>query len=128
MVITQIGANGRLARIHVDLDSCFAAELAPIPLRPTVDLSVQDWGDPCRARSVTSWTVQVWREGWGGLIQLLIFFEENIANAPCISLAIFPALSRNVSQVRVNIIHSAIPMYRGLFLAFSQLMLILVFS
>ncbi len=59
MVTTLNGASGRAARIRVDLGLCFAVELVPIPLRPVVDLTAQDWGDPCRARSVSLWIVQV---------------------------------------------------------------------
>ena len=53
MVITRNGLIGRHVRILVDLGSCFVAELVPILLRPTVDLTVQDWDDLYRILSVT---------------------------------------------------------------------------
>ena len=93
MVTTRNGVTGRLARIHVDLGSCFVVELVPIPLRPTVDLTAQDWDDLYRARNVTLWTVQVKREGWGGLIQFLIIFVLSI------SFIIFSAFLKTASLV-----------------------------
>ena len=62
MVTTQNGLIGRLARILVDLGSCFVVERVPIPLRLTVDLTAQDWDDLYKAPSVTLWTAQVKRE------------------------------------------------------------------
>ena len=68
METTRSGASGRVARIHVDPDSCFVVEHVPIPLLLAVDLTAQDWGDPFKARSVSLWIVQVQR----GVMQLLI--------------------------------------------------------
>lgn len=62
MVTTHNGLIGRHVRIRVGLGSCFAVELVPILLLPTVDLTAQDWDDLYRAPSVSLWTVQVtWR-------------------------------------------------------------------
>lgn len=72
MVTTRNGLIGRHARILVDLGSCFEVELVPIPLRPTVDLTAQDWDDLYRALSVTLWTVQVKREDQDGLYSFLL--------------------------------------------------------
>lgn len=73
METTQIGANGRPVRIPVGLDSCFAVELAPIPLQPTVDLTAQDWGDQYRVHSVILWIVQVRRDDQDSLLLVIIF-------------------------------------------------------
>lgn len=62
MVTTRNGLIGRLARILVDLGSCFVVERVSIPLRLTVDLTAQDWDDLYRAPSVTLWTAQVKRD------------------------------------------------------------------
>ena len=59
MEITLTGAIGRLAHIHVALDTWLEVEHAPTPLRQTVDLNAQDWGNPCRVHSVSLWIVQV---------------------------------------------------------------------
>lgn len=59
MEITLTGAIGRLAHIHVALDTWLEVEHAPTPLRQTADLNVQDWGNPCRVHSVSLWIVQV---------------------------------------------------------------------
>ena len=62
MVTTHNGLIGQHVRIRVGLGSCFAVELVPILLLPTVDLTAQDWDDLYRAPSVSLWTVQVtWR-------------------------------------------------------------------
>ena len=62
MVTTHNGLIGRHVRIRVGLGSCFAVELVPILLLPTVDLTAQDWDDLYRAPSVSLLTVQVtWR-------------------------------------------------------------------
>ena len=58
-VTTLNGASGRPARIHVDPGSWSGAEHAPILLRQAVDSTAQGLGDPCKAHSVTLWTVQV---------------------------------------------------------------------
>ena len=71
METTQNGESGRVARIHVDPDSYCAVELVPIPLLLVVDLTARDWGDPCRARSVSLWIVQV-ESGLGR--QLIVIF------------------------------------------------------
>ena len=53
MEITLTGAIGRLAHIHVALDTWLEVEHAPTPLRQTADLNVQDLGNPCRVHSVS---------------------------------------------------------------------------
>ena len=59
MVTIPSGVNGRPVRIHVVPGLCLEVVHVPTPLQPTADLTAQDWGDPCRAHSVTLWTVQV---------------------------------------------------------------------
>lgn len=58
-VTTPSGVSGQAVLIPVDPASWFGVELVPILPRLTVDLIAQDLGDLCRARSATSWTVQV---------------------------------------------------------------------
>lgn len=87
MVITRNGLIGRHVRIRVGLGSCFAVELVPILLLPTVDLTAQDWDDLYRAPSVSLWTVQVtWRVIQSSLV-------SSSSGMLLISLIVFCALS-----------------------------------
>lgn len=75
MVTTHNGLIGRHVRIRVGLGSCFAVELVPILLLPTVDLTAQDWDDLYKAPSVSLWTAQVtWRVIYCKYLLLIKYF------------------------------------------------------
>jgi len=93
-VTTLSGLSGRAARIPVDPESWFGVELVPILLRPTVDLNAQDWGDPCKALSVTSWTAQLTGTTPSGRTGPLV--QRPVAKEPKQGLAPAPTRPRSM--------------------------------